>query len=416
MKEAILYRLIYLYNILNDILLCCIGYSLRDGWCEKSTDFNKSAHRCKILLRQTEPLSFYTSLSNFALLHKSREDPISAILHDDQVSLMGITQKEAFFAVAPFGIDVYDSEVGAFNYSNQFEHAVELITMPLKDFVRLGQVAGLEDKKILLLSNTSRCGSTLLTSMLAGLNNTLTASEPDFLNHISLYEDTLSVSVRDALRAGFALQCKSFKDRPIDLYIMKTRGYSAGLMPLVHHACPNIKHAFMFRAPMPNIASIISMRNAIPWKTLFPMMAKRLTLPGSQFQPVIDDLVQECLYRFEPIKFTSAIWAMIVLCFKESKLRFGVDVFPVSYENLINDSEDLVGRLARHCQIKYDDAHLAKCTQMLEKDSQSNTVLSRDNLKKFKKKEFTTEDIGIINDIFHILGLPSIDKYMSTFQ
>ncbi len=416
MKQFVLHYLIHLYNIFNDVLFYCIGYSLRDGWCKRITDFNLSAHRFMILLRQTQPVSLYNSLSNFALQHKSREDPVTAILHNDNVSLMGITPKEAYFAVVPFGIDVYDSEVGPFTYSNQFKHAVELITMPLVDFVALGQVAGLGGKVILLLSNTSRCGSTLLTSMLARLNNTMTASEPDFINHISLYGDTLSVPVGDALRAGFALQSKSFKTRSIDLFIMKTRGYSAGLIPTIHRACPEVKHAFMFRAPLPNIASIIGMHNAIPRKTRFPMMAKRLTLPGSPFQPVIDNLIQESLHCFEPIKFTSATWALIVLCFKESKLRFGVDIFPVSYENLIKDPEGLVGCLVRHCQIKYDDGDLKRCTQMLEKDSQSNTLLSRDNLKKFKKKEFTPEEIRIINDTFRRLGLPTIDNYMSTFQ
>ncbi len=410
--------LIWAYNWLNDLASKVLGYSLRDGWSGSAVGdgFDRCAKRHRILLRAMEPFCFCTSTKNFALRYVSHEDPVETVLGDDRVSLMGVTPNAAFFAVVPDGVDVYDSREGAFVYSTQFDKAEELITMSLQNFLKLGEKVDVGHAKVLLLSNTSRCGSTLLTSMLEGLGQTQTVSEPDFLTHVSYYDGMrLRIPVEDILRVGFALQCKPLQSREVNFFVLKSRGFSAGLIPAVAKACPHVRHAFMFRNPERNIASIISMEKSVPWKKLLPMMMRHLTLEGSAFEAAIHEFAKEIDKNFTSVGFSSIIWGIMVLCFKESRDRFKIDIFPVSYDELLGDSIKIIGDLTDYCGYGRQGG-LDKCLEALSRDSQANTSLSQKKLRKSKKKGgFTEEEKGVINRNFKKLGLPPVEQYMEIF-
>ncbi len=408
--------LISVYNGLCDFCSNHFGYSLRDGWATHGDNFEFCAKRHKILMRAVEAFKFNTKLDNFALRHCSYEDAIEAVLEDDRVSLMGVTTDKAFFAVLPRGVDVYDSREASFFINAQFDKAEELITMSLNNFFKLGRIAqkrAEESSRILLLSNTSRCGSTLLTAMLEALDGTVTMSEPDFLTHVSTFLGRgVDIPAADILRAGFALQCKQSVSRPpTRLFILKSMGYSAGLIPLVAKTCPGVSHAFMYRSPDKNIASIISTAGLVPFKDNFAMMANLLTLEGCKHEAAARELAREILNDYTLVNFSSYLWALMMLCFKESRDRLDISIHPLSYEELLEDPAGTISRLLDHCGYN-DKTHIDRCLEAMSRDSQSKSAISRDKIRKHKKAGFTDGEVGIINSIFRRLGLPPMDKYL----
>jgi hypothetical protein len=67
----------------------------------------------------------------------------------------------------------------------QFNHCEKLVRIPLEAFIRLAEEVGDPPGKLVLLSNSGRCGSTLLTQLFEGMPNTLAISEPEVLVRIS---------------------------------------------------------------------------------------------------------------------------------------------------------------------------------------------------------------------------------------
>ncbi len=99
--------------------------------------------------------------------------------------------------------------------------------------------------------------------MLDTLPNVWAISEPEFLTQLSFLDCDFCEPVEDVIRAGFALQCKPGIGREeVELNVVKTQGLTVSYSPLLASACPEIAQAFMFREPLGNIASIITMGRA----------------------------------------------------------------------------------------------------------------------------------------------------------
>ena len=77
--------------------------------------------------------------------------------------------------------DVLKNSSGPFMYINQFNLCSKLIRMPLESFLQLAEEVGDPKGKLVILSNTGRCGSTLLTKLFEELPNTVSISEPEVL-------------------------------------------------------------------------------------------------------------------------------------------------------------------------------------------------------------------------------------------
>ena len=101
------------------------------------------------------------------------------------VTLLNIDEKYAVFAVVEnkqsSKKDVLKNQTGPFMYINQFNLCSELIRMPLESFLQLAEKVGDPMGKLVILSNTGRCGSTMLSQLFEELPNTVAISEPEIL-------------------------------------------------------------------------------------------------------------------------------------------------------------------------------------------------------------------------------------------
>lgn len=109
------------------------------------------------------------------------------------MTLLNLDKKFATFAVVNGpNKDVLKHTTGPFMYINQFKHASELIRMPIESFLKLADQVGDPKAKLVILSNTGRCGSTLLTQLFEELPHTVAISEPEVLmafTHEETFDD-----------------------------------------------------------------------------------------------------------------------------------------------------------------------------------------------------------------------------------
>ncbi len=421
---CVLVFFIDLYSLINNLCIKCLGISPRDGYeAEQGIDRGNCAHRQRILLRSGWRISSgHIRLDkDFALIHQSWENPEKAILNDKCVNLMGLDTEHAFFAVLPEDVDSYD---GAFMYVTYVQRAIEVITLPLKDFVKLSDK--LPESKVLLLSNTSRCGSTLLTKMLQRLDGVIAMSEPDFLTQISHFENgkLLSQPVKDVLRAGFKLQCKEPGKK---LWVIKPQSFIAGLIPAIAEACPHVHHVFIMRHPRTNIPSIINMFNVFaggkPLHTfqplhMLPAIVSSILLEGMAnkevFYEVTDAIVEQ---KFPEVQLATLFWALHILNYKECKDKLSIDILPLMYEDLLADPTRTISDILSHCQVQFK-SDMSKVLEVMNTDSQENSRLSWKAVRKIEKtkRELSSQDWQIAEEMLDKLGLPKLDSFMDIFQ
>ena len=135
--------------------------------------------------------------SNFITTHHSFENPRYVLKKN--VTLYYVTRTQAVFVETDPKIDAPHSDNGAFIRVAQFLNARRIITMPIASFHRLADSVGDPRGRIIFLSSTSRCGSTLLSQVFEETDRVLSFSEPDALNAIGLYEGRMPQDELDIL-------------------------------------------------------------------------------------------------------------------------------------------------------------------------------------------------------------------------
>ena len=91
------------------------------------------------------------------------------VLKDPSATLLSVDEDHAIF-VDCGDVDVHDHiKTGPFFYINQFNHCKRIIQIPIPQFMKLmednAEASPTSDVNLILLSNTGRCGSTLLTQL-----------------------------------------------------------------------------------------------------------------------------------------------------------------------------------------------------------------------------------------------------------
>lgn len=119
-------------------------------------------------------------------------------------------------------IDVAHSDNGSFIRTAQFERARRIVISPIDAFHKLAEEVGDPKGELIFVTNTARCGSTLINQIFEETEVCIGFSEPDALNAIATYKDKLPQEELDMLiRNCIRMQCKPFRNRRIDAFILK---------------------------------------------------------------------------------------------------------------------------------------------------------------------------------------------------
>ena len=237
--RLVLYSLYCACWICACVLECIVNISQITLTLNKST--SNKAKLGRILLRQKFSILSETSQLDFLCLFGSRVS-LDYVLRPT-VSLYAITKKEAIFVETPQKINIFSSDVHPFAIASQFLNATKVIKMTIKDFVSLAEMVGDPQVPVIWLSNTGRCGGTMLCQVFESVPGTLAIMEPDpptnvlYLNERNFCNDS---EFRTMLKSTIRVMCKP---RPgVTQICIKPRPQCTVMMKSISTLGLNINH------------------------------------------------------------------------------------------------------------------------------------------------------------------------------
>lgn len=371
-------------NVVDKTLGLIFGYSTREGWhsdrWRKATKYESCAQVVKIWLRAHYSPATIHSPVNFLYTHQEYVHP-QEVLAKDNITLQGVTASHAWFCVSLPDIDVYDPTVVPFVWVGQFVVAKQLIIMPLWAFYKLADELGdprPDDKEVFIISNTARCGSTLLCQMLNKLPNTRAMSEPYSMCLAHTLYNTGKISNEDGdysrlIRSILHVECKDESRRDVKRLFIKLPVWCSPQVPIMCKACPYIKHFFNTRHPKPSVVSFFKMAtgpiltSSVKYelqklsKCLLPLPYHDPDGFYAQFrQELLADTASRSLEELAALACGVAL-----LCYAQDRERY---VCTVIYEDLVKDPAGTTAKLFKILGIPNNLVPLALTA--MEKDSQ----------------------------------------------
>eukprot|EP00095_Tigriopus_kingsejongensis_P004227 maker-scaffold74_size411160-snap-gene-3.20 protein:Tk04227 transcript:maker-scaffold74_size411160-snap-gene-3.20-mRNA-1 annotation:"hypothetical protein CAPTEDRAFT_213494" len=254
-------------RLVNGLSEKLFDYSLFDGLLTsepKSASFDQSAHLVRVVGRGALSFGAQHTLDNFVWIHQDYIHP-RYILENECVTFHGVDEHHVWFCVSK-KVDVADLSKSPFAFTLQFFAAEELIIMKHVDVHRLASEMGpIGPDKAYLITGTARCGSTLLSQMLAQAPNVKSYSEPWGLLHLSGLKQQSLITDKEYEDLTRSLTRLQFKDvLTSDQVVIKLPFLANPIVPMVKKVCPEVKHVFNSRCPKPSINSF--------WKLVQPSM------------------------------------------------------------------------------------------------------------------------------------------------
>ena len=298
--------------------------------------------------------------------------------------------------------------------------------MSLDNCVRFGEELGDPKAKVVYISSTGRCGSTLLTQMFEkAAENVIVVSEPWFAPNLTApIRQNMPLKYREdpsaLIKASIRVHCKPFANRKVDLFVLKTAAMAETLCPIIAQECPYVKQIFMYRAPEAYVRSISTMAKVIAEPVMRSYMAHfedkffdGCTPAGMDNAREVRRMNQDALEDFGSYRMWMSNWCLHVLHYKEYTRQQLVDFAPVSYEELLSNPIGTMTRLLEHCGVSTERVH--HCLRAMESDSQRGTLISKDRLNS-RKTEITERDRTILNNVMEGYGLPPLEQYQAIFE
>ncbi len=347
------------------------------------------------------------------------------------ITLMAIDEKFAVFAVvnAP-NKNILNNTTGPFMYINQFKHCAELIRMPIESFLKLADDIGDPKAKLVILSNTGRCGSTLLTQLFEDLPNTVAISEPEVLmafTHESTFDDEPYHRRAQLLQACIRLLCKNHRSEETKCICIKPKAHAIGLTKEIYDLYPDSSHLFLYRHPAEYVRSLISV-----YKSLLHPVARGLLMtfsfsfdmtefimrqfadPQGSYHSVYESKMADAIRSINlenRVKRFTALFCGNVLSMLQLAKEEKIPMLVVSYHELkVKEQTDAeMKRILRFCGLGNHNNE-AVVVKLPEHDSQTNSGLSQSVLQSFKA-DLSEKEIAQVDVILRQCGFPACEQF-----
>jgi len=423
------------FKFMNDLTTMVIGYSLFSGHKKDRIrmfkEYQHSAHVMRVIFKRRKFELEGPKLNHFLVRHEKYTHP--DIVLGPNASLMAIDERFALFAICDEDVNVYSHTTGPFFYINQFNHCTHLVRIPLESFIKLaGNVGDPPPRtKFVVLSNTGRCGSTLLTQLFEQLPNTVAISEPEVLMEFSQNPtfDKFSKTRKDILLQSCismlfksASQSKPNKNAiDIDSFVIKPKAHGISIAQDLNSLYPNVKNLYMYRHPVEYVKSVRSVFKSI----LHPIVRHIMVYAAfdlnmyefimRQFGQHFDDLnnpysqklhkaVKELDVDQNLEERFAALYCGNLLSIM-SMAASGINkVHVVSYHELKDNTQSDMKRILEHCDME------TFVTDLPENDSQNNSGLSRNRLRSYQTA-LKEEEILVVDKVLQMCGFPSSKNF-----
>ena len=362
--------------------------------------YSNQAHlQCIKARYKADHLHQPSGLHNFIAHH---QDFVSVnYVFQDNITLYYVTAEEAIFVETDEDIDVTLSDHGSFMKIAQFIHAKKVITMPIKSFYALTDRLEEPSANMIFLSNTSRCGSTLLTHIFEA-SQCMALCEPDTFQAIYFLKDELNqTSLKKLIQSTTKYLCKPVK-KEIKAYVIKITAEAGILMPHVKEIFPNSIHLFMYRGAFACTKSLVRCANAVPY-VYFEYLRDR-------WMPFLRRLMSQ--KGFSQVKLQStiqvsaAIWAQSIRSYLEWQSDNNMDIVAVLYEDIVENTEFALQKVFDYCKVPYVHEYVESVFAI---DSQRGSPLSQTTVGVLKSHQLMNEFHSQTSEIWKKHGLPDVD-------
>ena len=352
---------------------------------ENSQSTRKSAQHGRILWKQKHFEMDLPASSDFLCFFNSRVKPDSVL--QPNVSLYALTSKEAIFVESPENINIYSSNVHPFFFVAQFLYAKNVIKMSITEFVCLAKRIGEPMVPIIWMSNTGRCGGTMLGQVFESVPGTLLLNEPhSLLNLWHLQKRSTFIAPQYDAVLKSIIRVLSKPRQGIKHICIKPDPLCTVMMEDITRLQPNIRQLFIYRNSFDTIKSWVgtmqcepflvvmnSCANADWFSTLCPYfryLERYYFISNPKyFEEKPGDVNTACMFAY--------MWSYFILIARDA-MSCDPNILSVKYENIIARPKEAVRQLFESLNI--DVIHLDNAVKSMEHDSQRKSVLSCDRL------------------------------------
>ena len=343
----------------------------------------KTAQLGRILWR-CKPIQFMSNVTplDFLCIFKTRVHP--EYILQPNVSLYAITSKEAIFVETNIGVNIYSSEAHPFFLAAQYLNATNVIKMPISDFVSLADKIGDPTVPVIWISNTGRCGGTMLTQIFESVPGTLAIDQPDaptnlhFLRECNIMDDE---DYKVVLKSIIRVLCKPYPGT--ERICIKARPPCTTMMTDISNLYPDIRQLFIYRNSFGVIRSYLATMVTDP----YPVVLRACTDAEwfSKFIPYIRKALQKYFlpktkalvdvsHNISTAGLACCGWVNQILLARDA-LSHDLNIMSVKYEDILSRPRGTLCNIF-DC-VGISDGYIDHALKSLERDSLRGTPISR---------------------------------------
>ncbi len=275
-------------------------------------------------------------------------------------------------------------DLAPFYYQAQVEHAVGLVSMPIEVFHRVAAEIPEPPKGLIFIHSVGRCGSTLLSKVLAANPSIHSLSEPDDLTQIVNLRGTGAHDdewLRQLIVSSTKWRCKPRVGLPAERVAIKTRSEVLVLADLLGPAFRHSKHFFLYRDGVSWMRSLF--KGYSTDRDPYDVEANRkMAESWAKTLP----LAKECWNDEAPLNQVQIRVLAWITCMEGYlQLReMGIPIAAARFEDLTTNPLPILEQFFSFCEI--EDVDWAVIQEVLSRDSQAGTIYDREQRSKMARQ------------------------------
>lgn len=275
--------------------------------------------------------------------------------------------QQALFVETPPTVDLLQAP---FYFIAQYEAAQRLIAVPYTTLPALASKVEIDQRRIILLYSTGRCGSTLFSHVLNQNPMMASFSEPDVFTQLVLLRtagQSNDAEITALLYNALLIMCANAQQRGFQHWAFKFRSYVLAVSDLLYQAAPAAKLLFLYR-------------NALTWARSFSRsfgasdaaLTDRLANEGFRYLiPSVDAYLRTHTDPMRWIEYLAHMWVSTMQGSRQLQQQ-GAALASARFEDLKAAPQAVIQSLLAHCDLPMPDP--ARLARVLAADSQAGTV------------------------------------------
>ena len=347
----------------------------------------------------------FTSPDDFILLFQGVVD-VRSIKDNPNISQYCVDEKRSYLVESQNALPIHKSDVCPFYYLAQFKFAKRLHVLTHQQLHMLASSAVNSHVQVVLLSNTGRCGSTLLVQMLESAGCVYALSEPDNLSNIQTMYSMGKLTQEETKRMltdAFSLFQLGAHLNGMKIAVIKTRSWCLGLVPLINQCLPAIKHLFMYRQGMDTITSFL-----IAFKDSSIVKVPNSSSKCAQMRAEHDDYAGRLTDIVDAFTLFAQLWIQSMASYLEMRKEMHVPIMGVKYEKLLAEPLSTLISINRACNLKLTGDQLQHCLTAMNRHSQRSVIPS--SVRKSSSEGFSHPSISKLDALCRSLGVPLLES------